>query len=292
LEAERAAGVRGCGYTVVLSVIGGDEFLRRFPDPSAQLADLIVQFKLVSLAHQLMAWSLVKRWPWVQLLWQASVGLLPASLREFFAKQGTVETWIEKDFAKRIKLASRLLGPKATSGLVLPTRRSYICGVMMMGNKLAKCKSPILALEEVRYPYLDQTLIDFLVSIPASQLLRPGERRSLMRRSLVGLVPQEILARRTKQFGERTAVVALEKNWEELRTALDSPLSSALGYINQRRFLEKLHAARSGKEIHIVRMIRTISLEFWLRDLVARGLIDCEAVSAPSVRAISIQVNA
>ena len=65
---ERADVVRGGGYRAVLSGIGGDEFLGGVPDPRAQLADLIVQFKFVSLAKQLMAWSLVKRQPWIQLL--------------------------------------------------------------------------------------------------------------------------------------------------------------------------------------------------------------------------------
>jgi asparagine synthase (glutamine-hydrolysing) len=143
-----------------------------------------------------------------------------------------------------------------------------------MANKLAKFRTPVLALEEIRYPYLDQNLIEFILSIPASQLLRPGERRSLMRRSLVRIVPQEILSRRTKQFGARTPVVALEKNWQELRCVLDSPLSSSLGYINKARFLEALNGARNGKDTHLLRLLRTISLELWLRDLVSRRLID------------------
>ena len=53
-----------------------------------------------------------------------------------------------------------------------------------MANKIAKFTPPVSALEEARYPYLDQNLIEFILSIPADQLLRPGERRSLMRRSL------------------------------------------------------------------------------------------------------------
>jgi len=49
--------VRGGGYRAVLSGIGGDEFMGGVPDPRAHLADLIVQFKLVSLAKHLTAWS-------------------------------------------------------------------------------------------------------------------------------------------------------------------------------------------------------------------------------------------
>jgi asparagine synthase (glutamine-hydrolysing) len=131
-----------------------------------------------------------------------------------------------------------------------------------------------MVIEEGRYPYLDQSLIEFILSIPPDQLLRPGERRSLMRRSLLGIVPQEILCRKTKQFGARTPVVAMEKNLDQLRALFTSPLSSSLGYINREVFLEELNAARNGKEIHIIRMLRAIALELWLRDVAARDLID------------------
>lgn len=279
LDAERADVVRTGGYRVVLSGIGGDEFMGGIPNPGAQLGDLIVQFKFIRLAKQLMAWSLVKRRPWIQLLYQSSVGLFPASLGQYLLNEAKVEGWIDKDFARRTKLSIRLLGPNENFGSWLPTHRSNIAGLALMANKLAKLNSLVLTLEEVRYPYLDQSLIEFVLSVPACQLLRPGERRSLMRRSLAGVVPHEILSRRTKQFGARTPVVALEKNLEELQMAFKSPLSSRLGYVNQARFLEALEAARNGKTVHTVRLLRTVSLEFWLRSLEARRLLDSYSAS-------------
>ena len=273
LEVERAAVLRDGGYRTVLSGIGGDEFTGGVPNPSGQLADLILQFKLITLARQLTAWSLVKRRPWIQMLAQAWMDLLPPSIGQYFLRQARVEPWIKKDFAKRTKLAIRLLDSNEHFGFFLPSRRSNVGGAILMASKLSKWRSPVLAPEDKRYPYLDQDLIQFLFSVPASQLLRPGQRRSLMRRSLAGIVPQQILFRRTKQFGARTPIVLLEKKLEQLQAAFESPLSSCLGYINNRRFLEALNASRNGKEIHTIRMLKTISLEFWLRDLHSRRLI-------------------
>ncbi len=292
IEAERAAVVQRMGYHAVLSGIAGDEFLGGVPNPTAHLADLMVQFKLIKLAQQLMAWSLIKRRPWTHLLWQASMDLLPPSLGQYFIKQAKVESWIDKGFAKRTRLATHLLDVDEHFGMWLPTRRSCITGILLMASKLAKRRSSALALEEIRYPYLDQNLIEFILAIPASQLLRPGERRSLMRRSLAGIVPQEILSRRTKQFSARTPIVALEKNWDALRMAFNSPLSSNLGYVNHARFLNQLHATRNGKETHIVRLLRTISLELWLRDLASRHLIEGETPSPGLVPVISVEANA
>jgi asparagine synthase (glutamine-hydrolysing) len=291
LEAERAVVVRNGGYRAVLSGLGGDEFMGGVPDPRAHLADLIVRFKFVSLAQQLMAWSLVKRRPGIRLLWQSAIEILPSSLRQYLAKEAKIEPWIRKDFAKRTRLAIKQLDVDEHFGMWLPTRCSYIAGVLLMANKLAKYTPPTAALEEARYPYLDQTLIEFILSIPATQMLRPGERRSLMRRSLVGIVPQEILARRTKQVGARGPVMVLEKHWNELQSVYQTPFSSSLGYVDEAQLLKTICDARTGKVVSLVRLLWTISLEYWLRDLAGRGLLDIPAASLSLARQNELQVT-
>ena len=284
LGAERADAVRSGGYRAVLSGLGGDEFMGAVPDPRAQLSDLIVQFKFISLARQLMAWSLVKRRPWIQLLWESAIEIMPATVRQYVARDAKVEPWIKKGFAKRTHMALRRANVAEHVGLWLPSRRSYISGVLTMSNTLAKFARGSQGIEEVRYPYLDQDLVEFALSIPASQLLRPGDRRSLMRRSLAGIVPQEILSRRTKQVGERTPMLILEKSWDELQDIYQTPLSSLLGYIHKDQLLKTLCEARAGKSVPIVRVLGTISLEYWLRDLAARGLLDSPVASSPPLR--------
>jgi len=270
---ERAAVVRD-GYRVVLSGIGGDEFMGGVPDPQALLADLIVQLNFVRLAKQLSAWSLVKRRPWIQLVWQSAIDLLPPYLGQYLAKEARVEPWIQREFATRTKLSIRRMGDGDRFGFWLPTRRSSICGVLSMARKLAKYTPPIFALEETRYPYLDQNLIEFILSIPASQLLRPGDRRSLMRRSLAGIVPQEILLRRTKQVGARTPILILEKHWDELQIVFEQSLSSRLGYVDEGLFLKTISDARAGRAVPLAKILSTISLEYWLRTLAERGLLE------------------
>jgi asparagine synthase (glutamine-hydrolysing) len=289
LEAQRAAAVQDAGYKVVLSGIGGDEFMGGNPDPRLHLADLIVQFKVILLFKQLLAWSLVKRTPWIHLLWQSSVELLPSSLGQHLLKEAKVEAWLDAAFAKRTRLGIRQLGPTETFGAWLPTRRSYIGAVLAMANKMAQYGSRSLALEETRYPYLDRDLIEFILSIPASQLLRPGQRRSLMRRSLIGIVPQEILERSTKQYGARTPVIALQNNWAELRAAFESGLCSKLGYINTPKLMETVQDAINGKTVHIGRLLKAISLEFWLRTLTTRDLVDLRPAFADKEQTVNVR---
>ncbi len=277
VEAERAAMIQAGGYRAVLSGLGGDEFSGGIPDPRAQLADLIVRFQPVALVQQLIAWGLAKRKPWIQLLWEASTILLPASLAQYTIKEAKVEQWIDKEFASRTGLSLRLLGHRTDLGAYLPTCRCLLAGVLSMANKLAKRTSQ--GMEEKRYPFLDRDLIEFILSIPATQLLRPGQRRSLVCRSLAGTVPQEILERRTKQFGARTPVLALKSNWRELEIALAEPVIAQLGFVDRNRLWATLRDALNGKMVHISRLMKTVALEFWLQDLLSRNLLDVGPVS-------------
>ena len=292
IEDERATVVQEGGYRAILSGIGGDEFLGGIPDPTALLGDLLVQFRWVSLARQLVAWSLVKRLPLIHLLWQAAADLLPSTLGQYLSKRVAVEPWIERDFARRTKLAVRSLDVDDHFGFWLPSRRSCAGGVVLMSKKLAKSMSTFSHIEESRYPYLDITLIEFLLSIPANQLLRPGERRSLMRRSLAGIVPKEVLSRPTKQFSARMPVLVVEKNWDRLQTSFERPVSGAFRYVNPARFLTALRGAMNGRNVHVVRMYRAIALEFWLRDLASRQLIDVPMPRMPTLSDVPLEVSA
>ena len=273
---ERSAAIASTASRVVLSGIGGDEFMGGVPNPTALLADLIVQFRWLTLTKQLTAWSLAKRKPWVYLLLQASTEFLPATLAKHLLTTGKVAPWLNKTFSRRQKIAFRQLDVKDHFGLLLPTRRSYIGGVFVLANQLAKKHFEHIPAEERRYPYLDRDLIEFILSIPASQLLRPGERRSLMRRSLAGIVPEQILSRRTKQLWSHEPVVTLGTNIEELESYFENPISELFGYIDRGNFLNELRATANGKDTHLARLLKTISLEIWLRTLASRRLLVTE----------------
>jgi asparagine synthase (glutamine-hydrolysing) len=76
---------------------------------------------------------------------------------------------------------------------------------------------------EFRYPILDRDLVDFVIRIPPSQLVRPGRRRSLMRRSLKSIVPVPILERRRKAYVLRTTLLQITSSGDELLKRLRSP---------------------------------------------------------------------
>jgi len=76
-------------------------------------------------------------------------------------------------------------------------------------RQLACSALPTRPAYELRYPFLDRELLEFLFAIPREQLVRPGQRRSLMRRALTGVVPPEISNRKRKAYVVRGPMAAV-----------------------------------------------------------------------------------
>src|SRR4030095_8548067 len=90
----------------------------------------------------------------------------------------------------------RVLGPH-------PSCQHAVGTVDVLRRSLAWSSLSPSRLCEKRYPYLDRCLLEFLFAIPRDQLLRPGHRRSLMRRAMRVVVPDEIITRKRKAFVSR-----------------------------------------------------------------------------------------
>jgi asparagine synthase (glutamine-hydrolysing) len=271
---------------VLLSGIGGDEFMGGVPDPKPLLADLLMQFRLRKFANQLIAWSLVKKKPWIQLLFQSLMLLLPLSLRTRLRKENEPESWLDAQFTSRYRIAMRRLAWAENLGFGLPTQRDHAQSLVGMARQMGVVVPPLWGCQEKRYPYLDRCMVEFIVSIPADQLLRPGQRRFLMRQALSNLLPPEVLSRATKSTTARAYMATFDKQWSQLENLFRSPVSSSLGYINASGFRGALAAAKNGNSPHLIQLLRGLSLELWLQDSTRRGVI-----RAPTPAHLSLETN-
>jgi asparagine synthase (glutamine-hydrolysing) len=274
-EASRqlAACMTAQGNRVVLSGIGGDEVTGGVPTPTPELADLLAGAHFRTLAHQLRIWALNKRKPWFYLLFDAARHFFPPALVGV-PKHKRPAPWLNPDFVKRNRAALqgyesrlKLFGPLPTMQENLSTlellRRQLGCGVLL--SKI---------LYEKRYPYLDRGLLEFMYAIPREQLVRPGQRRSMMRRALVGIVPDELLYRKRKAYVARSPMVDISADWTRYADLTEHMLSSSLGFVDREKLLEGLQKARNGKEVATVTLMRTFSVEIWLRSLSDHRLSD------------------
>jgi len=269
-DEEIASYMKSIGSRVLLSGLGGDEVMGGVPTPVPELSDLLVSGNVRELAHKLKVWALALRKPWWHLFAETVRGFLPKVLAGVSSAEAPAP-WIRREFVRRYRQA--VLGyPNRVALFRSPPSFQYnLQTVDALRRTLAWSPLSAEMLCERRYPYLDRTLLEFLFAIPREQLVRPGQRRSLMRRALRGIVPPEIVDRRRKAFVSRAPRTALAT--EGARISSRAFITSQLGLVDRDRLLEEIQNAVLGKEISLVSLVRTINLECWLRHVSSQHVV-------------------
>jgi asparagine synthase (glutamine-hydrolysing) len=265
--------MRSGGYRVLLSGIGGDEVTGGVPTPRPELEDLLARGRLRLLARQLKAWALSGRKPWTHLLFEAMRGFLPPGLLAG-PEYGRPAPWLHPEFVRHHRLA--LIGYESRLRLwgALPSFQENLSALEALRRQLGCQALPQDPLYEKRYPYLDRSFLEFMFAIPREQLVRPRQRRSLMRRSLVGIVPDEVLQRKRKAFVTRSPLAAIAKESADLCALSNDMIASCLALVDADAFRRAIQEASAGREIPVVTLIRTLDLEFWLGGLARASILN------------------
>ena len=87
-----------------------------------------------------------------------------------------------------------------------------------------------------------------------------------MRRAFAGLVPREILERRRKAYVSRGLVNTLRTEWGRLAGSKELLLED-LGIANGVALNASVRDAEQGRDVPIIPLLRTLTLEHWLRNL-------------------------
>jgi asparagine synthase (glutamine-hydrolysing) len=251
---------------VVLSGIGGDEFMGGVPTPLPELENLLARAQFKTLIRQLGKWALIQRRPWLHLFLEAARRFFPLILVGV-PNHRRPPNWLNSAFVSRHRAALRgyethvhLLGP-------LPAFQESLNTFQAVRRQMGCTALPSNPTYEKRYPYLDRDLLEFIFAIPREQLVRPGQRRSLMRRAFVGIVPDELLNRKRKAFVARAPVTSLSNGWATSTEMSQQMVGTLLGIVDRSRLFDSLQKARDGQTVPIVLLMRTLGLETWLRNL-------------------------
>jgi asparagine synthase (glutamine-hydrolysing) len=249
---------------VLLSGIGGDEMLGGVPTPFLELADLMTLGEWKMFARQTTRWALALRKPWIQLAWQTARRFLPLSIRTLPPNQQP-PFWLTESFADRQKHALQgyerrlaLRGPRPSFQINMRTLEA-------LRRQLASTAISCEPLLEIRYPYLDREILEFLCAVPREQLVRPHQRRSLMRRALAGIVPDFVLNRRRKAYASRNPLAAVIRQCGSLTAGDARWASEDLGVLNREAVVHAVQKAEAGENLPLFQLSRTLSLESWLR---------------------------
>jgi asparagine synthase (glutamine-hydrolysing) len=255
---------RRAGLKVMLDGQGGDEVLAGYRAFfGSRLADLLRERRLREATVELAAFAAVSGPQW------AAVALVGPHLPE------------------RLRLAARAR-LRGAAGLAAPELRAH--GSMASANGSAfddrlrrhlqlvltrRGLPELLRYEdrnsmahslEARVPFLDHRFVELVFSLPGEELIRRGETKSVLRRALADLLPQQVRERRDK-----LGFVTPERRF--LRGALGELAADVFA---SRSFAERgwvdAHAARRRLERHRrgeldagFELFRALGLELWAR---------------------------
>ena len=90
-----------------------------------------------------------------------------------------------------------------------------------------------------------------------------------MRRSLAGIVPDELLNRKRKAFVVRGPVSVLSSLQAGRMGASDAMVLNSMKIVELLELSNALDAVRNGQEISTIPILRALSIESWLRNLTA-----------------------
>jgi asparagine synthase (glutamine-hydrolysing) len=263
---EYSACITSQGNRVLLSGIGGDEFTGGVPTPVPELQDQLASFQLRAFCSQLKLWALNKRKPWFHFFFEAVSPFLP-SRAVGLPKGIRPAPWLNPQFVRQYREATsgyrsriRIRGPR-------PSFQHHLTTLEAVRRQLACEVRSATPCHEVNYPLLDRDFLEWVFSIPVHQLTRPGQRRSLMRRALVGIVPDEVLNRRRKAFSSRAPRAAVLASWTRLVERHPRIITHLSHIIDTTILREMIHDCRNNSQIPVVKLVRTLILISWLQQL-------------------------
>jgi asparagine synthase (glutamine-hydrolysing) len=146
---------------------------------------------------------------------------------------------------------------------------------------LAYCdKLSSAASVEVRVPFLDNELVDFMSRVPPQLKLKGLTGKYILRRAMTGIVPRDVLTRRKAGFG------APIRNWlrHDLRPMVDALLSDEVvrkrGLFDPVAIRKLVNDDRNGIRDNAYRIWALLTLETWQRTFLDRDLVVQDAPGA------------
>jgi asparagine synthase (glutamine-hydrolysing) len=249
------------GYKAILSGIGGDELLGGVPTPLPELADYLTGQNVRRLLKRTLEWCMVDKTPFLHLLCRTFRFAVCAYRREQF-DSGQISPWLTRTSQVDFRDQYPIVQTHGLSPTSINNGRTW----WHILETLPHLTPSNRVRYEYRYPYLDRDLVEYLFQVPREQLIRPGVRRSLMRRALKGIVPEEILQRRRKAYLIRGPLALIRRDREQIEALITNSLAAAFGFIDPAMFTSALDEVTAGNSpLWWPSILRTIAIEIWLR---------------------------
>jgi asparagine synthase (glutamine-hydrolysing) len=265
--------VRRLGARVFLTGMNGDLMMGNWFDDSLQVAASLRRLRIGPACEEALAWSKILGLPIYWILWRAFRAALPSGWVPpaiFTTPDGSympksAETSVLPSFRKPMGLSEP--GSLFSNAWMHapPERRKYFQALTtMLELRSLQAPEPLQHLDYT-HPFAHRPLVEFLMTIPADVLCRPGEPRRLMRRALSDLWPPKLRKRRSKGFFDAPWMEALRPLARVLLGARRLHLVER-GIVDRTSVLSRLARLSAGLDCNAPQLQRIILLELWLRN--------------------------
>lgn len=145
-------------------------------------------------------------------------------------------------------------------------RHTKLPRVLRMNDRLSMAFS-----RELREPYLDHRLVEFLFRLPAHQRIRAGRPKDLLRRAMAGRLPDSV------RLAGKRAVVTPQREWlrgplaDRVEGLLASESFRSRGLFDADACLEAFRRFRAGEGSNAFFVWQWVGTELWHRRFVDAG---------------------
>jgi asparagine synthase (glutamine-hydrolysing) len=274
-----AATASRLGAKTILTGQNGDLMSGNWFDDSLQVAASLRRLRIGRACEEALAWSKILRLPVYRILWRAFQAALPPALAPaaiYAAPDGSyaprnIETSLAAGFSDRTGLyeSGGLLSNEWMQAP--PERRKHFRVLSMMLELRQLQTGETLQHLDYTHPFAHRPLVEFLMTVPADVLCRPGEPRRLMRSALSDLWPLKLRGRRSKALFNAPWQEALRPVARALLKAKKLQLVER-GFVDPTSVLSRMERLTAGLECNESQLRQIILLELWLRNRADVGL--------------------
>ena len=270
LQQSAAVVARQAGATTLLTGQAGDELAGNWLDDSLQVVRPLRRGRLLTAFRDSLAWSRAAGVPAAWIASRAARAALPylsraASLYPVAGMTGQGDTSLCAPFVEQAGL-SQPDGVFSNEWMSAPPwRRPHVRALTMMRElRLLEAPEPLDGLD-YGHPFTHRPLVEFMLSIPADAVCRPGEPRRLMRKALSAMWPSALRGRRSKSLFSSPYLHAFRPLGAKLLRARQWHVVER-GWIDRASFASRLERLSRGLECNQQQLRRILLLEYWLRN--------------------------
>jgi asparagine synthase (glutamine-hydrolysing) len=181
--------------------------------------------------------------------------LYKGALKEHFE----MDPYGPKEALRRLQSDVQHLDP-LTQMLYIDARANLPDDLLMVGDKTSMANSL-----EVRVPFLDYRLVEFIESLPPQLKLHGLTGKYLHKKAMLKWLPREVVYRKKKGFAHPIAHWLRTSMRPLVEDCLLSKDSFAASYFDQGYIRQILERDRQGKEQYMRHIYLLLSLELWRR---------------------------